>query len=116
LAERAAASGLNNGGAGSGAFDSAIQSQIESQGIDVANYQARLMTQEISARRQDVLNALQFAQGQEKLYLEQYLQMLNSALQKYGMDQQNQQFYDDYAYRLGRDQRDDDWRMLQYVQ
>lgn len=116
LAERAAAEGLNNGGQGSGAFDSAIQSQQESEGINVANYQGQLMTKEIAAKRQDVVNALQFAQGQEKIALEQYLAQLNDQLLRAQMSQQNSQFYDTMGYNMGRDSAELDARMLSYLQ
>lgn len=103
LAERAAAEGANYGGAGSGYFDSGIQSQIEQGGRDVANHQGQLITQEIAAKRTDVVNALQFAQGQEKLALEQYLAQLNDQLQRAQMGQQNSQFYDNYGLRMAED-------------
>jgi hypothetical protein len=116
MAERYAAEGLNPGGAGSGAFDSAVQSEGESEGIDVANYQGHLIVNEIAAKRQDVMNALQFAQGEEKLGLEQYLAQLNDALQRAQMGQQNQQYYDNLTYNMGRDAAGLDERMLGYLQ
>lgn len=103
LAERSAASGLNSGGAGSGAFDSAIQSQLESAGLNQANFDAKLTTDEITARRQDVVNALQFAQGEEKMRLTQMLAEMDNALQSRSLDLNNQHFYDQMGYQIGRD-------------
>lgn len=116
MAERAAAEGLNYGGSGSGSFDSAIQSELESEGMRTGQYRAQLQVQEIAARRQDVVNALQFAQGQEKLALEQYLAQLNDQLQRAQMGQQNQQFYDQFSYNIGRDNADRDAAMARYLQ
>jgi hypothetical protein len=106
LAERSAAEGLNYGGQGSGAFDSAIQSQQEQAGLNTANYEGHLITDEIASKRQDVINALQLAQGEERIYLQQYLAQLNDQLQRAQMGQQNQQFYDEFTYRQGRDAYD----------
>ncbi len=94
LAERDAQEGLNSGGAGSGSFDSAIQAQQEQEGRDVGSFSSNLVIQEIQARRQDVLNALQSAQGEEKNALALQLAQMNDALQRAGAGQQNQQFYD----------------------
>lgn len=103
MAERSAAEGLNNGGQGSGQFDSAIQSQIEGQGIDQANFDSKMVIDEISARRSDVINALQFAQGEERIKLSMELAQMNDQLQRAQMGQQNTQFYDTMGYNMGRD-------------
>ncbi len=115
MAERYAAEGLNPGGAGSGAFDSAIQSQQESEGIAVANKQAEMNMQELMAQRQDVIAAITLAQGQERIALTQYLAQLNNEIQRMGLNQQNSQFYDDFSYRMGRDQIGDDRWLLDYL-
>jgi hypothetical protein len=116
MAERAAAEGLNYGGSGSGAFDSSIQSELESEGMKVGQFRANETLQEIAAKRQDVINALQLAQGQEKLGLEQYLAQLNDQLQRAQMAQQNSQYYDNLTYNMGRDAAGLDERMLGYLQ
>lgn len=105
MAERMAASGLNSGGAGSGAMDSAIQSQIEQQGLDQAQFESGAMLDEMQQRRQDVVNALQFAQGEEKMQLQAYLSQLDNELQKQQLGQQNQQFYDQFAYNQANNDR-----------
>lgn len=116
MAERMAAEGLNYGGSGSGAFDSAIQSELEGEGMKVGQFRANEVLQEIAAKRQDVINALQLAQGQEKLGLEQYLAQLNEQLQRAQMAQQNNQWYDQFTYGMARDNADRDAAMAKYLQ
>jgi hypothetical protein len=60
-AERAAFEGLNSGGQGSGAFDTSVASGQESAGRDIASHDAALVGQEVQARRNDLMNALQLA-------------------------------------------------------
>jgi hypothetical protein len=115
LAERDAFLGLNSGGSGSGSFDSAIQSQMEQEGRDVGSYQGNLMVQEIQARRQDVVQALQFAQGEQKLQLESELAQMDDQLKRLGLSQQNNQFYDQFAYNMGKDQQDYNAMLTRYL-
>lgn len=115
LAERAASEGLNSGGAGSGAFDSAIQSQLEQQGRDVGSYQGNLMTKEIEAKRQDVIAALGFSQGEERNRLSAMLADLNDQLQRAQLGQQNTQFYDTMGYSIGRDNSQYNYLMAQLL-
>lgn len=61
LAERAAASGLNSGGAGSGSFDSGLNSIYESAGRDIAGNDSALIGKEVDARRTQLMQALQMA-------------------------------------------------------
>jgi hypothetical protein len=60
-AERAAFTGENLGGQGSGAFETTLGGIQESAGRDIAGFEAGLVGQEIQARRQDLLNGLQLA-------------------------------------------------------
>lgn len=115
LAERATAEGLNSGGEGSGYFDSALQGQMEQGGKDTASFQANLMINEIQARRQDVVNALQFAQGEEKMALEKQLAMMDDEIRRLSLSQQNSQFYDTMGYNMNRDQNDMDLQMLRLL-
>lgn len=105
LAERMAGQGLNSGGAGSGAFDTALQSQIEAAGIDNAQFDSQLVLDEMQSRRQDVVNALQFAQGEERMALQQYLAEMDRDLQARGLDLSNQHFYDNLGYQIGQNDR-----------
>lgn len=104
-AERAAFQGTSVGGAGGGL--DAEQASIDE---GVGNQQGQLMFQfvgdEIAARRQDVMNALQFAQGEEKMALEQQLAQMNDAIERLRLSQQNSQFYDEFGRRLGQDAYD----------
>jgi len=79
LAERAAAEGLNPGGAGSGAFDSALQAQQEQGARDVGQFQGNLMYGENDARRNALMRAL-------------------------GLGTQNQQFYDTMGMNIGNNE------------
>lgn len=109
LAERSAASGLNLGGSGSGSFDSAVQSGIEGAGIDQANFDSGMQLDEIKQRREDVVNALQFAQGEERNQLQLQLAQMNDQLQRAQMGQQNSQFYDQFSNN--RDQFDQTYNL-----
>lgn len=115
LAERAAQSGLNTGGSGGGFLDSAIQSQHEQEGRDVGEFSANAVLQEIQSKRQDVVNALNFAQGEERMALQQQLAMLDHELQSRSLDQNNQHFYDDLSYNMGRDASGLDAQMLKML-
>ncbi len=61
LAERAAASGLNSGGAGSGSFDTGLNGIYEGAGQDIAGNDAALVGKEVDARRAQMMQALQMA-------------------------------------------------------
>ncbi len=61
LAERAAAEGLNSGGQGSGAFDTGVQGIQEGVGQDIASNDASLVGNEVTARRQQLMQALDLA-------------------------------------------------------
>lgn len=61
LAERAAFTGLNSGGQGSGAFDTGIQGIQENAGQDIAANDASLVGQEVQARRAQLMQALDLA-------------------------------------------------------
>lgn len=108
LAERAAANGLNSGGAGSGAFDTGIQSQEEGAALNNANFDSGLVIDEVKQRRSDVINALQFAQGEERMALQHALAMLNDQLARAQMGQQNKQWYDAFTYGMSRDSKNAD--------
>lgn len=63
LAERYAAEGLNSGGQGSGAFDTAVQGLDENTRNSIAGYEAQLAQTELQNRRQLTVQALQIAQA-----------------------------------------------------
>ena len=103
-AERAAAGGGNQGGAGGGAFDANVNAINEGLGQQQGELAANLTGRELMARRGDVANALQFAQGEERTALQLQLSQIDSQLRREQMGQQNQQFYDTMGYNMGRDE------------
>lgn len=104
LAERDAASGLNNGGAGSGSMDSNIADLYNRSGTDVGAFSANLVTSELQQRRQDVQNALQFATGEEKTALQALALQLDTQLRDKQLGQQNNQFYDNLSVGIGNNE------------
>ena len=100
-AERAAFSGLNSGGQGSGAFDTQLAGIQENAGRDIAGQQAGLVGQEVQARRQDLLNSLQLANsiGARDVEAQLRLQLANLDNQyRYSaLGQQQGQFNDTYG-------------------
>lgn len=115
LAERSAQEGTNPGGAGSGYFDSAIQGQIEDQGRNLSGMEANLRYQELNNKRQELVQAISLAQGQERINLQAQLQQMNNEMSRLQLSQQNSQFYDTMGYNMGRDQSDNDFRYLQML-
>mgnify|MGYP001611269443 CR=1 FL=1 len=108
-AERLAFQGVNRGGAG-GPLDAEVNSINERLGEQQQGLMASLLGQEIQARRGDLTNALQFAQGSERMQLQLQLSQLDNELRRFGMGQQNRQFYDnlqsDIAWREAQLNRD----------
>lgn len=102
-AERLAFQGANIGGAG-GALDAESNKIMENLALGEGQLTAQLVTDDLEAQREQVYNALQFAQGEERMALQAMLSQLDNELRRYGIDTQNQQFYDDLGYRIGRDE------------
>lgn len=90
-AERLAQQGLNQGGSG-GALDATVNSINEGEAGQEGQLMSKLTGQEMQARRQDIVNALGVAQGEEKIQLTSQLAALDRELQKSQMAQQNSQF------------------------
>lgn len=89
-AERAAFQGTSVGGAG-GSLDAENNSINEDLAGKKANTMGTLMGQELQARRADVVNALTFAQGEEKNQLTLQLAEIDRKLRQQGLDLQNKQ-------------------------
>lgn len=109
-AERMATTGEAVGGQG-GALDAEVNAINQSLGESNAALMSQLVTGELQARRQQVVQALAFAQGEEKMKLEMLLAQMDNAikqsslaLQGQQLNQQNQQFYDQMGYNTNRDQ------------
>lgn len=94
-------------GGGGGANDSDVNAINENVSDRQSTLMAQLMGDEISSRRQDVVNALQFAQGEERMALERQLSTMDNELRRLQMGQQDRQFYDQFSYQMGRDNQDD---------
>lgn len=94
LAERAAFTGMNSGGQGSGAFESGLQGIQEQSGQDTAAYNAALVGQKLQERRGMVMQALQLADAlgarSEANTLQSQLAQLDAGLRSTGMQMQNQ--------------------------
>lgn len=101
-AERAAQSGALVGGEGGG-FDSAVTGIMEGAASQKAGAAGKVIGDEVAGRRQDVVNALQFAQGEEKMRLEKQLADMDAEIKRQGLSQQNQQFYDNYGWTISPD-------------
>lgn len=132
MAERAANTGLNYGGQGSGAFESGLQGIAEQAGQDKAGFEADLVGRRLDARRQQLMQALQLADAlgarSEANTLQSELAQIDAGLRQNALGVQsslgrgqlglgllnsmmgNQQFYDQMGYnyadltsRLNRD-------------
>jgi hypothetical protein len=102
-AQRGAVTGTNIGGGG-GALEGDIASIRENTGSQQGQLMAKLLGDELQARRSDVVNAIGFAQGEEKTALQRQLGLIDAQLRQTQLDQQNRQFYDNMGYNIGRDQ------------
>ena len=103
LAERAAASGLNSGGAGSGSFDTGLQGIQEQTGQDEAGFGAGLVGRELESRRTKLQTllamAVQSGDNESARALQAQLAKMNDQLVRAQMAQQGGQFGQDLAYR-----------------
>jgi hypothetical protein len=99
-AERATFQGTNIGGAG-GSLDAEGQQINEAAGMQQGQLMASLITGELTQRRADVVNAINFAQGDQKMRLQAQLAALDRELERQRLAQQNQQYYDDLGFRIG---------------
>ncbi len=114
MAERAAASGLNSGGAGSGAFDTGIQGIHEQAGQDEASHDSTLVGNEIQAKRSNLQQALDLANAlgarTEATTLQAKIADLDNTYRLKTLGQQQGQFEDstalNYAQLLAQINRD----------
>ena len=127
LAERAAASGLNAGGAGSGAFDTGVQGIQEGIGEDVGQFSAGAVSKELYNRRDkmtQLLNmALQSGDADMARALQLQIAQMDNKLRyatlgeqgrqfDLGFGENKRQFNDQFGRSLGRDAEDDQrWRL-----
>ena len=103
MAERAAFQGTLQGGQSSGGFDTDLRSIRENASEDMAGNDARLIGNEVTARRaevQSLLNmALQSGDTESARMLQLQLAQMDEALRKQGMAQQDRHFNADLGYR-----------------
>jgi hypothetical protein len=96
MAERAAASGLNMGGEGSGSFDTTVQGIYDDAGSDIAEQEAGVVGQELTARRQQLMQTLAMANAvgaqDEAQQIQMELAKLDDEYRKSALGQQNNQF------------------------
>ena len=102
LAERAAFTGLNSGGQGSGSFESGLASLGERTNEDIASHDAQLAYGELNARRQALLQAIQIADAigarNEAQQLNTALAQIDAALKQAQMAQSQGMFEDQKAF------------------
>ena len=110
-AERAFAQGQT----GEGTIDTAANAIDQQSNLDEANLMGQLIGQELTSRRQMVVNALGFAQGEERLQLQRQLAEIDANLRLMGINNQNSQFYDNMGYQIGRDEADYNERLLRLL-
>ena len=117
-AQRGAYEGTASGGEG-GVLDANINAINEHTADQEGALMAELIGGEIAARRQEVVQAISFAQGEERMLLEEELTRLDRqlrekmqeaqlSLQRSQLSQQNQQFYDQFSYDMSRNTNQDD--------
>lgn len=111
MAERAAASGLNSGGAGSGAFEADIASGFEDKKQGLAGLQAQLFGRELTSRRSQLANLLNMAlstgDAESARSLQMAIAQMDAELQRLGLKQQKSMFDDQFGRQLARDAEDD---------
>lgn len=111
LAEQAAYSGM-----GSGAFDTAIQSQLEQGGRDVASFQSTQITSELQRKADELKTALATATGSNAQALQLKLAEIQDQLSRAQLGQQNSQFYDRLGFDIGHESNSLDAELLKYLQ
>lgn len=102
LAERAAFSGANSGGAGSGGYDAALADMGAQAGQQQSGFDAGLVGHEIDAQRQQLSHALDLANAvgarTEAAQLQMQLAQLDNAYRYSALGQQQGQFEDTQAF------------------
>ena len=104
LAERAAFQGLNPGGQGSGAFESGAAGINQQASRDIAGQQAGLVGEEMQARRQELISALQIASAvgarDQEAQLRLQLANMDESFRRAQLAQQGSQFSDQFGLSL----------------
>lgn len=107
-AERAAQSGLLNGGTSSGAFDSELAAGYEDKGNQLSDVQGQIFAREIQSRTAQLtqlLNtAVQSGDAEAARAIQLQIAQMNAALQQAQLGQQQSQWNDQYGLLSARDQ------------
>lgn len=111
LAEQAAYSGM-----GSGSFDTAIQSELEQGGRDVASFQSTQITGELQRKADEIKTALSTATGSNAQALQLQLAQIQDQLSRAQLGQQNSQFYDRLSFDIGSQTNDLDSELRKFLQ
>jgi hypothetical protein len=111
MAERAAAQGLLQGGASSGAFDAEVASGYEDAGQRKSDVRSQLMGRELESRRQQLSQllamAMQSGDAESARGLQMAIAQMDNALRGRSLDFQQGQWADQFGRQLGRDREDD---------
>lgn len=99
--ERSAFQGSNVGGAG-GSLDGEQNAISEKMSQDESGLMAGLIGDQLTAQRQDLVNALQFAQGEEKIQLQSKIADMDHQIAQQGVNNQSKSI--DNSYALGQGQ------------
>jgi hypothetical protein len=114
-AERAAAQGLLQGGASSGAFDAEINAGFEDKANRMSDVRSQLFSREIQARRAQLAQlmnmALQSGDAEAARAIQLQLGQMDQQFRFANLGEQSRQFNDQFGRQLGRDREDDTrWR------
>lgn len=111
MAERAAFTGLNSGGAGSGAMDADIASGFEDAGQQKSDVRSRLFASELGQRRSQLGQllgmAMQSGDADAARALQLQIAQMDNELRRLGLSQSQSQWNDQFGRLLGRDREDD---------
>ena len=112
FAERAAMQGLLSGGQSSGAFDAEVASGFEDKGQALTGIQAQLFARELQGRRTQVAHllnmALQSGDAESARALQLQLANMDNELRRYGLQQQQSQFNDQFGLQRSQFEYDMD--------
>jgi len=112
MAERMAASGLNPGGAGSGAMDQEIAAGFEDKASQLSGIQGQLMAraneQRISQLQQALSLAVQSGDAQSARDLQLQIAQMQQSMEQARLGQSQSQWNDTYGLQSARDQYERD--------
>lgn len=106
-------------GTPTGTADSADQGAQEAAGVNTGNFQASLMGNELTQRRDELVSLLNSSVGMlssdQAAQVQQEIAALNGQIQSQGLTQQNQQFYDSLTNGMANQNNTLDELLLQQM-